>query len=292
MAAGAGTAPGPLKTGLVEKVGVRLMVVDVVVLDEQDRVVPGLAREDFEIEVDGITHEADTLDATCTAEQAELQGFTSATGAVEPPRGAQPPRRVVIAFSFVDIRGGCWSGHKMDPCVALDRLKHALRKRPPSGADEYLVASIGRTVRVEQPFTRDPADVVRAIDRMEDDLTLWDGSAGFGDGPLFDGLEVLLDGLGRVPGSKALVLYANGPGPCPATRGAKYEAIAARAAASRTTVYPMDVSGNLVDSCPGPVEAHGLTRLAEMTGGRVTAKTWDHTLALARGEHDLGCPNG
>ncbi|MBZ5640798.1 MAG: hypothetical protein LAO51_18835 [Acidobacteriia bacterium] len=268
----------------------RLMVVDVVALDEQGHTVPGLAREDFEIEVDGKSHEADTLDATCGAEQADLPGGTATTASVEPPpRGAPPPRRVVIAISFVGVRGACRSESDMDPCVALDRLKREFRKRSRLNEDEYLVVSIGRTVRVEQPFTHNPADVVRTIDRMEDDLTLWDGSASYGGDALLNGLDALLDSLGRVPGSKVLVLYNNGPGPCPATNEARYDGIAARAAASRTAIYPMDVSGYLLNSCPGAVEAHGLTRLAEMTGGRVTAKTWNHTLALARAEHDLDC---
>lgn len=278
--------PPPADVGLRERVAVELVLVDVVVLDRKDRTVPGLSAHDFELRVDGDLVPIETLDARCPG------------GAIEDPRGGEGRAaqthvpgagRVVLAFDWRHM--GFASRTRLSNHDAIRSAARALE----SGAvvaDEIMVVSIGDGLRVELPFTSDRQAVLRAIRRLEADPSIFVSGPRLTEFPYFGSLLALLDVMERVPGRKAVVLFSGRIEDDGWSHDNEYARLAAMAATSRTAIYPVDSGGlrTLLDAdrsgLGGPAFLH---RVADETGGRMTADTNDLTLGPARASRDLGC---
>jgi VWFA-related protein len=235
--------PPPRDIGGKETITVRLVTTDVVVLDSEDRTVPGLRAEDFTLWVDGRKVAIDTVDQSCA-------------GALDAPRAGDPvswpdapstdgaPRRILFAFDYLHLPAikNDVGGPEFAHTKALQQLARTLRALPP-GKDEYLVAVLDGGLRIEQPFTAVRERTLATLARMEKDVTLYGGHfTHVTERPLFTGLEALVDLADSVEGSKALVLFTAGGGP-----GTEYmmdlRSLASHASLARVAFYPVDCSG-------------------------------------------------
>jgi len=213
-------SPEPLELGTVEKETVRLVLLDVMVLDRQDRPVSGLTADDFDIVAAGKRVEVDTLDVRCD-------------DAADPTRLADTPSRIVLALDYLHL-------NQMQLADVFERARDMIRADGIEGA-EVMLAALNGGLRIEQKFTSDKKELLRSLKRMEYDVTLWNGmhhhlsETGF-----VGGVTTLLDVLGTVPDSKAIVLFS-------AMRDVpldlEFRNIAAVASSSRCFIYPVDVTG-------------------------------------------------
>jgi len=169
--------PKPLDLGIVEKARVRLVIVDVVVLDGDRRTVPGLTADDFEVIANGKEVPVASLDVECPAGGAEDPASSyragDAIGRAAPPAA----RRIVLAFDYQHLA-------PMQRTEVLERAKDFVEDGM-SADDRVMVAALTGGLRIEQPFQADRQRTLRTLHRMEYDLTLWNGdfshSIGFND---------------------------------------------------------------------------------------------------------------
>jgi len=299
-------AEEPVKSDVAEHVEVRLVTIDVIALDKDDRTVPGLGKESFRLFADGKETPIDTVDAYCgDAPEAEPQ--SKALGAwATPPDLPNETRRVVLAFDYLHLPYVICPDVTYDPrqprsCLmhtqALQAYQAAIAARPEIHDEEIMVVALTGGLRVEQPFTRDRKAVVEALRRMEYDVTLWNGSfqqtteLGF-----FRGLEALTTLLRATPGPKSVVLLTAGAGP---SNGydVEFARLATTAGDAQVRFYPVDCRGVFAGGktefeAPSREETGGppgLDRIASSTGGRLTASSNDLTIGYARARRDLGC---
>jgi VWFA-related protein len=274
--------PDPVDSGLVEEVQVKLVLLDVLVLDRKDRTVASLGRDDFELTVDGRPVEIASVDVACP--DGATPDVTAAREAADRPLPeASVPHRIVHAFDY---------DHMENVALTLEQAREAVRRHSRAG-DEQMLIAIGPTLRLEQDFTSDPAALDRALERMHDDLGLYGAHLGrLTDRRFYQRLQSLLDLLDRIDGPKVVVLYS---GPFPAdgfNHDVEFRRISALSARARVALYPVDTGGLrtpqgfVYGDLGGPKE---LARLAVESGGRVTYHTNDLGLALARAQRDLGC---
>ena len=273
--------PDPVDSGLVEEVEVKLVLLDVLVLDRKGRTVPSLDRGDFEITVDGRPVKLQSLDLACPGGAAPDVRADRAEARSTPEQSA--PHRIVHAFDY---------DHMERVALTLEQARQAVRRHSRQG-DEQMLVAIGPSLRVEQDFTSDPEVLDRALARMHDDLDLYGAHLGrLTDRRFYQRLQSLMDLLDRIDGPKVVVLYS---GPFPAdgfNHDVEFRRIAGLSARARVALYPVDTGGLrtpqgfVYGDLGGPKE---LARLAVETGGRVTYHTNDLGLALARAQRDLGC---
>jgi VWFA-related protein len=231
----------PVEIDRQERVEVRLVLVDAVVLDRNDRTVGDLSAEDFEITVDGRRRPIDTLDVSCAA------GALDDPRAVKHPRlrpagGGQIERKIVLVLDYLHLPG----------LLRVDVLEQAKRmvRHGASAGDRIMVAALNGGLRIEQAFTSDHARVVDALERMEYDISLWEPTFSHRtEEPFFAGLGALLDVLAVEDGSKAVVLFSNSPARADENDLA-FAGLAAAAGASRCSIYPVHALG-LSDTPPG-----------------------------------------
>jgi VWFA-related protein len=255
-----------------------MVLLDALVHDRRGRSVADLSPDDFILFVDGKQTEIATLDLRCPL------------GPSEDPRAGQKAapaagggRRIVLAFDYY---------HMLSPVETLGKMRTSVAERHVAG-DEFMVVSIGQTVRIEAPFTSDAAKILETLDRMESDLDLYGGAYDrLTEFRFFERLDALFDLLERVPGHKAVVLFSGPFEPDGFHHDTAYRRLAARAAAARVAIYPVDSSGLTAPTSfrygdfGGPKK---LARMATVTGGRMTYNTNDFGLGLARAQRDLGC---
>jgi VWFA-related protein len=229
----------PLEVGATETAEVRMILTDVIVVDRDGRTVPGLTAEDFDVVVGGRPAPVDTVDLDCPG------------GAVED----------VASVRRASRRGPAESADGHSVVFLLDYLHLGMLQREAifdqiwsmidngaSGNDEIMLAALTGGLRIEQTFTDDPDEILRSIRRMRHDVTLWNGNySHLNEIGFVDGLTALLDVLGTVPGRKSVVMYS-GMQDVPLLL--QFEDIAAVAAASRCSIYPVDARG-LVAPSPG-----------------------------------------
>ena len=285
-----GEEPRPAELGLEERVEVRMVLLDVLVLDRQDRTVPDLSLQDFELLVDGKTVPIETLDRQCPAGSADdARAVREDDGPHEAARSTRPGR-LVLVFDYDHMISSDPHGSRL-PGGALRAAEEAIRSGR-LGGGEIMVLSMGSVLRIEEPLTSDRDDVLRALGRMHSDPALSRGPAGLSEFRFFERLEALMDLLEAVPGRKAVVLFSGPLVPDGFTHDPAYARLAAMSATSRASIYPVDTGGLRTLADPdfrplgGPAE---LRRLATESGGRMTADTNDLALGLARAERDLGC---
>jgi VWFA-related protein len=209
-----GDQPAPKPSGLVENVEVRLVILDVQVLDRKGHPVPGLGRDDFDVSIDrGRPVPIATFDAACAD-------------------AAQKPV-VVLAFDYQHLVGP-------ERTEALRSARRAL-ERGGLGDLEIMVVALTGGLRIEQPLSTKRDATFAALQHMQDDVTLWGGNFSHtSDDGFVRGLTSLFDVVGMIPKPKAVVLFSG-------MRDVPYEEdfrnLAALAAASRSVVYPVDIQG-------------------------------------------------
>ncbi len=201
----------PLPSDLTEKVEVRLVILDVVVVDRQGRPVPGLSKDDFRLMVEGEATPVDTFDVECeapaetkapAAPAEEKGGGPAGTDLAGVQARAAEPRRIVFALDYAHV------GARWRPAVLRAVKRMVSESEGPT--DQFMVAALTGSLRVEQNFTADRAEVLRALDRMGKDVTLWaDEFNHRTDEQYLDGLIALMQVLDAEPGSKAVVFLSN-----------------------------------------------------------------------------------
>jgi len=233
----------PLDLDQAEEVRVRLVLVDVIVLDSHDRTVPDLTRDDFEILVDGERREVDTLDVACAD-----GGVADAVGVRNPMKrgtvsalGAD--RKIVLALDYLHLP-------RRERAEILD---HAIRmmQTPAVPGEQIMVAALNGGLRIEEVFTEDRDRVRKTLKRMQYDITLWQPNFfHLTDEPFFSGMQALFTVLESVPGPKAIVLFSSHPGLTGAIEDLRFAELAAAASSARAAIYPVHGTG-LVAKRPG-----------------------------------------
>jgi len=223
----------PLASDTVERATVRLVILDVVVVDKQGRTVPELTVDDFEILARGKPVDVDTLDVACS------NGATDEPDAVrwatkrEPPRSTDSGRKIVLALDYLHLP----FAHRVD---ALEQAR-AMIENGLAPEDRIMVAALTGGLRVEQPFTTSHDEVRKTLRRMEFDISLWKESfshqteRGF-----LRGMTALFDVLGTVPGPKAVVMFS---AMTDTPLDLEFTELAAIASNSRCSLYPVDTRG-------------------------------------------------
>jgi VWFA-related protein len=205
--------PPPVRSGLVEKVEVNLVIVDVQVLDRKGNPVSGLTAGDFDVSVDRHPMPIASFDAAC----AELS---------EKPD-------IVLAFDYQHLG-------ETQRTRALDSAQRALEKRGIRDA-EIMVAALTGGLRVEHRFTTEGDRVVDALRKMRSDPTLYAGNFGhISEKGFVRGLTALFDVAATVPRPKAILLYS-AMQDVPLEE--QFQQLSALASASRSVVYPVDMRG-------------------------------------------------
>jgi len=287
----------PLPSELTESVEVRLVIIDIIALNENDETVPDLTKDDVELFVDGKRTAIDTFDAFCS-QGAEADPKSMRMGAwPTPPDLTDGTRRVVLAFDYLHLV-------PLARTAALQDYQWMLKQKTGIADEEMMVVALTGGIRVEQPFTKDRSEIVKTLHRMEHDISLWNGNfSHLTELPLFDSLRALVSVLRTTPGPKALVYVSAGHGPSNRYDN-EYERLAALASDARVSFYPVDLRGMYPTDRTGPAPngpappapaaelpggPPGLWRMASMTGGRLTSNTNDYTIGYARARRDLGC---
>lgn len=233
----------PRELGVRESAEVNLVLVDTVVLDADDRTVPGLTRDDFEVRFRGERMPIDTLDVAC-----EAGALDDARAVRRADRREVVPavdtRRIVVAFDYLHLGP---QGRNN----AFAKARELFLGEVASGDEVMLVALTGG-VRIEQPFSSDPEQSLRTLRRMDHDITLWNGNfAHLTERGFVRGLSGLFDVLATVPGRKSVVLFSE---MADVPLDLEFDKLSAAAAASRSAVYSVDVRG-LVPADPRGVAA-------------------------------------
>jgi len=238
----------PVPTDLQESVEVRLVTVDVVALDADDRTVADLGKDDFVLRVDGKETPIDTLDTFCDG-GAENDPADRRFGKWATPRDlAEGTRRVVLAFDYLHLPTlRCPDTDAPGPCMyhtrALQDFQDVIAAKSEIGDEEIMVVALTGGLRVEQPFTRDREAVVATLRRMEHDISLWNGNFGhLTETPLFVSLRALTTVLRTTPGPKAVVLVSAGSGPGDSYQ-LDFERLAAAASDAQVAFYTVDCQG-------------------------------------------------
>jgi VWFA-related protein len=287
----------PLPSELTESVEVRLVIIDIIALNEKDETVPDLTKDDVELFVDGKRTAVDTFDAFCS-QGAEADPKSLRMGAwPTPPDLTDGTRRVVLVFDYLHLA-------PLERTAALQDYQWMLKKKAGIDDEEMMVVALTGGIRVEQPFTKDRSETVKTLHRMEHDISLWNGNFSYlTEFPLFASLDALVAVLRTTPGPKAVVYITAGLGPSNRYDN-EYERLAALASDARVSFYPVDVRGVYATDRTGPAPGGpappapaaefpggppGLWRMASMTGGRLTSNTNDYTIGYARARRDLGC---
>lgn len=231
----------PLETDpLREEVEVRLVLVDVVVLDRADRTVPDLRLEDFEVIVDGKPLPIDTLDVGCPAGGVDDPIGVPNPKKRQPPAGPRVDRKIVLAFDYLHLA----HFHRVE---MLDNARRMMRSASVPG-EQILVAALNGGLRIEQPFTADRDAVERTLKRMQYDVTLFQPDfRHLTEEPFFTGMQALFAVLETVPGPKAVVLFSNNPGTTSAVEDLGFARLAASASDARCSIYPVHADGLIAE---------------------------------------------
>ncbi len=286
-------SPPPLQSGVTETVEVRLVTIDAVVLDAEDRAVQGLDRDAFELDLDGKPAEIVAVDESGRPSPSP-PGPPAASAVRSPaPSGASPRPRIVLALDYPHLI----LPHRRDRGAYVASIVHRLELQFGSAGtletDVMLVALAGG-LRTVQPFTRDAGTLVASLRRMRDDPTLYGGQFGhLTERRFFEDLNTLMATLGNDPGSKAVVLFSAGNEPDTVRYDLDFRDLAARAADARAAIYTVDSEGlepmELSRSRDPVGGAPGLARLAADTGGRMTRNANDLEIGYRRAAADLAC---
>lgn len=238
----------PIDVDQVEEVTVRLVLVDVLVLDRDERTVPDLSAADFEILYGGEILAVDTLDVDCPAGRADdPRGVRHASQRPEPV-APDAGRKIVLALDYLHLN----QGQRVE---VLDRASEMVRHGGATG-EEIMVVALNGGLRVEQQFSSDRDQVQQSLRRMQYDISLWQPDyVHLNEYGFVDGMTAMLDVLGTVEGNKAVVLFSAMQD---VPLDLQFQSLAAHAAASRCSIYPVEVGGLRTRSMfDGPAAAPG-----------------------------------
>lgn len=228
--------PKPADVGAATTVEVRLVTIDALVLDREERTVAGLGKGDFALTVDGKPAEIETFDVDCPIGDAPDPRGLAPGQAREFAPGGGPARRLVLVVDYYHV-------HHEALGYVFATLDDLVERRL-AGDEELMLVALANGVRVEQDFTRDREAVRRALRRMQYDVSLFAGNfRHLTEAPVFEGLEVLYQILSEIPGSKAIVLYSDGMWPAALESDESFSRLAALAGNARAAVYPVVTSG-------------------------------------------------
>jgi VWFA-related protein len=316
LAASIGLAQAPAQKPPEFPTDVRLIRLDVSVVDKAGRPVPGLLPEQFEVKEDGRAVPVSYFEAFVEGEAAGLEVAATDTGeaASSAPRrilllvdagGMSPGQlmraRQAVAAYVTQAREGEWvrlanlaTGEVWDGAMPAERTgllaaARALQRRASAWAVRSSSAEARIVERVERDLERDQASEAETSGRS---LSVFAQGVG-----LLGTLEALITELEGVPGRKALVLISPG---FPQMRGLdrRLQRVATLARGAATTIYYVDAAGQdgLVPE-PGrrlqPAFEMAWTRsggsqdLAEATGGFTSR--FDNSLlpALRRASEEM-----
>lgn len=233
LALGGVSAQEPVESGVTEKATVRLVVLDVVVVDREDNTVPDLTIDDFEILASGVPIPVDTLDVDCPGgRMAEPRAVARAAGREAPPEAASGGK-IVLAFDYLHM-----SGRERE--AALEQAEELVRGGG-TGDDEVMVAALTGGLRVEQEFSADQEAVLNSLRRMRYDVSLWNGRFDhINEYGFIEGMGALLEVAGAATGHKAVVLFSS---MTDVPLDLQFKQLAGVAAASRCSIYPVDPGG-------------------------------------------------
>jgi VWFA-related protein len=244
--------PEPPRSVTTERATVRLMLLDVLVVDGKGATVSDLTADDFEILAGGELVEVDTLDLDCpTGPTAEPETVSRASKreALAPPDGAGPadPRRIVLALDYLHLG-------PTERELVFDQAREMVINGAAAG-DEVMVVALTGGLRIEQGFRADSEETLRTLKRMRYDVSLWNGNfTHLSERGFVGAMTTLFDVLGTVAEPKAVVFYSS---MTDVPLDLEFRRLAAVAAASRCSLYPVDLRG-LGTAVPG---------LAGPTGG-------------------------
>ena len=168
----------PLDTGIFERTGISLMLLDVDVVDEQGRPMPGLTEEDFVVRLGGKVQKIYSLDDLCPVVERDVAQAADPpveVPDVEPERivaraPSPPPERTsfILYFDFSQLR---IDGRQQ----ALDEGRRWIRETMRPDDPLMITAYSDRGGLADRvPFTTDKARLLAAIDEAEVDLELFD----------------------------------------------------------------------------------------------------------------------
>ncbi|HEX4824411.1 MAG TPA: hypothetical protein VFV19_08865 [Candidatus Polarisedimenticolaceae bacterium] len=219
LAAEPAPEPKPLRKGLVESVKTELVLFDVVVLDRAGKVVSGLTKDDFDLTIAGRSVPLVAVDT--------------------PDAGSEKPS-LTLLFDYQHLA-------PVDRTRAVEMARKTIAEGGAAGSPVSVGVLTG-SLRVEQAFTGDTGRTDSALTAMERDSSLFPRIFEHYDEDGFvAGMTALLDLLGTYSGPKAVVLYSDMKD---LPLEDQFREIAAQAAASRCTIYPVNVRGLQVDALP------------------------------------------
>jgi VWFA-related protein len=284
--------PEPLESGIEEKVEVRFVILDALVLDRKGRFITDLTVDDFALHLDLMDHPITSVDINCPEGAAEEPKAVRAGKKRQNAVAPEISRRIVLAVDYTSLP-------HTRRIEVIDNLQQMVRDNQ-GPLDELMVVAFTRRMRVEQPFTLDGEEIVASLERMKHDPSLWmkQPLPHYDAFDLFNGMTDLIRMLRDYGGRKAIVLFSDLPSkvedapfirPLLSTPAAfdydrHFETISAAATDSRVAVYTVHASG-----LTRKRSSDRLARLALETGGRFTRNTNDLSLAYVRAQRDLAC---
>jgi VWFA-related protein len=276
----------PVPIGKEEKVAVRLVLVDLMVFDRQDRAVEGLGKDDFTLLIQNRQVPIDTLDHSC--DPGQQVGTNEEEASLSPGRASVP--RTVLLFDNYHMDMG-------DRIAAIEHAGKIVDSRSPDQSGEVMVAVLTEGLRVLQPFTTDPAKMSSALASMQEDVTIWARIFEPPYRPLtekgyFEDLGRLMNILMGYDGLKTVVMFSSFLGKSDQD-DLWYLDVAHRAAESRTLLYPVYARGVEPPDASRATEplggSRGLARLANESGGRFTRMTNNLVVGYERAQQDQTC---
>ncbi|ANM29860.1 hypothetical protein ABI59_10135 [Acidobacteria bacterium Mor1] len=227
------TGTEPLDLGTTEQAAVRLVLMDVVVVDGKGATVSGLGMEDFEAVYRGNPARIDTLDVDCRAGALPDPVAVGPKGKRAPIPASESVRRSVLLFDYMHLA----TGSRERALVHAEKLIGEMSGRQ----DEIMIAALTGGLRIEHGFSSDRDSLLSTVDRMRHDISLWNGNfAHLNELGFVGGMKGLMTVLEEVPGRKSLVMFS-GMQDVPLDN--QFSEIAALAANSRCSIYPIDTRG-------------------------------------------------
>ncbi len=283
----------PGKVDMVEKVEVRLLLIDAVVEDRKGEHVGGLTKDDFHLFVDGFEKPISVFEEHSAALPAER---TVAAQLPDSYAAEKEPRFIVFCFG---PSRPAWGG----PYEAVKAAKHFILNNL-LDSDRIMVVSSVNDIIILQDFTNDSEKLMAAIDMVKQ-ITPLHYSSGVGSYPFMPGrfgyevedddlnnriairnFRTLFGMLSHIRERKALVYFCAQLYLTPTLSRMINEANSAR-----VSIYTVDMVGL---TAPGerwnePYILNAFSTLSIDTGGKVLKWSNDLTRYIPVVEKDLSC---